>query len=140
MRGRILLVVFWFCLLACSEEKIPAGIYDYQVERLLSGGSEKTWGKVISSMDCADSVKLHFELVTNSSNDSLDIYRLTPISNCTSFDSTLIGRADASSLKDSNLFTDSLVFASGDFWLINLITSEFLSIDENDQKIHYNSN
>ncbi len=123
--------------MACSEEKLPAGIYDYQVERLLSAGSEKTWSEVVNSTDCADSLELYFELVSSSSNDSLDIFELTPNANCNSFNAIFIGRADASRLPDSDLFTDSLIFSSGDFWIINSITSQSLQIDGGGEVLNY---
>ena len=137
MRDKILLVIFGIFLLACTEEDLPAGIYDYQVERLLSAGSEKTWDQVINSMECADSLKLHFELVTNTSNDSLDIFELTPTFNCASYDTTLIGRADASKLVGGDLFTDSLVFSSGDFWIVVQVTSQFFGLEIDNSSLNY---
>ncbi|WP_370090448.1 hypothetical protein [Ekhidna sp.] len=139
MRDKILLAVFGIFLLACSEEELPAGIYDYQVERLLSAGSEKTWSEVVNSTNCVDSVKLHFEMVSNATNDSLDVFELIPISNCTSFDTTLIGRADASRLVGSDLFTDSLIFSTGSFWIVRGVTSQFMTVEVNGDLLSFKS-
>ncbi len=132
MRGKFLGVIFLVLLISCSEETLPDGIYDYQVERLLSGESGvKTWTQIVNSNNCADSVLLTFELVANAADDSLDI---TMLSGCSPSNSTVLGRASASSPEGGILFTDSLIFASGEFWIIDQITSEqlFLRIDNED--------
>lgn len=139
MRDKILLVIFGILLLACSEEDLPAGIYDYQVEQLLSAGSEKTWNMVVNSTNCEDSLKLHFELIRNSANDSLDVFELTPLANCSLFDTTLVGRADASRLPGGDLFTDSLNFVAGDYWILRSITSEFMNVEVNGDLFSYES-
>ncbi len=122
--------------MSCSEEELPAGIYDYQVERLLSGSSEsKSWNQLVNSSNCADSVILYVEAI----GDSLDFSRLTYQNTCGEFDTTYIGRANASSEDDRNLFTDSLRFANGDFWLIKTITSEILTIEVEQSVLRYRS-
>lgn len=126
MRGR------WFAIflifLGCQSDFFPSGLYHYQVERLLSGGSSKVWNQVINSSNCSDSVKLYVEFVSSSTNDSLAFSNLTPNSDCTGFDTTFIGNASASAFDDGLLFSDSLAFTNGDFWIVNSITSQNLSI------------
>ncbi len=123
MRDKLAALVLLVSLISCSEEELPVGLYHYQVERLLSGtGGTKTWLQANNSTNCVDSVKLVFALVENSSNDSLDI---SMISGCTST-ASFLGRASASKAVDRDLFTDSLIFASGDFWIINQVTSQQL--------------
>ncbi|WP_436517160.1 hypothetical protein [Ekhidna sp. To15] len=136
MRGRLFVLISFLTLLACSEEELPVGIYHYQVERLLSGEEgSKVWMKVVNSQNCSDSVQLIFELVENTSDDSLDI---SIISGCPSMNTaTIIGRASASKAEDRDLFTDSLIFASGNFWIINQITSQQLFLNMNDQDVQY---
>lgn len=125
MRGKLLVFVVFLFLIACSEENLPEGIYDYQVERLLSGGSAKSWDQVVSSTSCTDSLKLYFELIT----DSVDISQINPGNACTFNDTVYLGRANASSFPDNNLFTDSLKFSDGDYWMIRRVTSSLLQIE-----------
>ncbi|SNT25244.1 hypothetical protein SAMN05421640_2963 [Ekhidna lutea] len=134
MRGKLLSVIVFFFVLACSEEDLPGGIYHYQVERLLSGESgTKVWSEVVNSSDCADSVKLYFELV----NDSIDISQINPGATCVFLDTIYLGRANASKFSESDLFTDSLIFSNGDFWIVKGITSKMLSIFRDESKIDY---
>lgn len=135
MRDKVLVIFLLIGLMSCSDESVPAGIYDYQVERLLSGESGiKTWSLQNNAANCTDSVKLLFELVTNTTNDSLDI---SIINGCSPATATLIGRASASSPSDRIIFTDSLVFASGSYWIVNQITSDQLSLMIDDDQSTY---
>jgi len=135
MRDKLVAIVLFFFVASCSEENVPAGIYDYQVERLLTGPFEtKDWGEVISSINCDDSVKLRFELA----GDSIDISQLLYNSSC-GFDITYIGRANASSFPERDLFTDSLIFSDGGFWLVREVTSQLLTIEVNEEKTSYRS-
>lgn len=136
MRGRLLVLFLTSVLIACSEEELPAGIYDYQVERLLSGQEEmKAWMQVVNSQNCTDSMQLIFERVENSIDDSLDV---SMISGCSSSGlTTIIGRASASRAIDRDLFTDSLIFASGDVWIVDQITSKQLLLSIDDQSVLY---
>lgn len=136
MRGRIFLILLILNIVSCSEEELPIGIYDYQVERLLSGETGlKTWSQVVNSTDCTDSVNITFELIANAANDSLDITMITGCAN--SSNTTLLGRASASSPEGGILFTDSLIFDSGDFWIIDQITSEQLSLRIDEVEVQY---
>jgi len=135
MRGKWLFLIGLF-LLSCNNDFIPPGFYDYQVERLLSGGTNKLWDQEVNSTDCQDSVKLYFQLLENDSDDSVTVSRLTPLSDCSAFDTILIGNADASSLEGAIGFTDSLIFASGDFWIINSVTSDRLTLIIEDRKTY----
>lgn len=114
---------------ACDSDFFPEGIYDYQVERLLSSGDEKVWLMQVDSDLCQDSTKLYIQFLASSSDDSLTIFELISNSNCTGFDTTLVGNADASSFDGSFIFTDSLNFANGNFWIIKSITSKSLSLE-----------
>lgn len=122
--------------MSCSEEDLPVGVYDYQVERLLTGQTgSKNWEQVIGSTDCADSVRLHFELV----EDSIDISRFTFNASCVMSDPDFIGRANASSFSGSDLFTDSLNFSDGTFWIIRRVTSELLRVQVEEESLDYRS-
>lgn len=122
--------------MSCSEEDLPAGIYHYQVERLLSGSSgSKIWNEVVNSPNCSDSVMLYVVSVS----DSLDFSRLTYQNNCVAFDTTYLGRANASKADDRDLFTDSLRFQNGDFWIIKTITSELLKVENGQNVTQYRS-
>lgn len=139
MRGKLLfLTLFAF---ACKEDQFPAGLYHYQAERLLSGGDSKTWVLVSSSESgtvtnptlCSDTLRL---LITEVASDSINISRLIPISNCTSFDSLKFGNANASG---DLVFTDSIIFATGEVWIIDKITSKGLAIFNDDSVENYQS-
>ena len=135
MRVKYLVFTFLLALMGCSEEQIPAGIYHYQVERLLSGqDGSKAWMQMVNSANCADSVQLRFELVTGS-DDSLDISIVTGCSSSSVTNS--VGRASASKAADRDLFTDSLIFSTGEFWLVSQITSQQLYISIDGQSAQY---
>ncbi len=136
MRDKLFLLLLFSILVSCSEEELPTGLYDYQVERLLSGTEgTKTWSQVVNSTNCADSIKLVFDLVANSSDDSLDV---SISSGCVgSLSTVLIGRASASSEDDQILFTDSLNFADGSYWIVEQVTSEQLRLDIDFQSVEY---
>lgn len=121
--GTILLI---FMVLSCTNEFFPEGLYDYQVERLLSGGSNKTWNQQVNSSDCQDSLRLRIELVA-SADDSVLISEIIGGSSCAP-DTTPIGLADASSFLGGLRFTDSLNFADGTSWIVNEVTSNTLII------------
>ncbi|MEQ8904609.1 hypothetical protein [Ekhidna sp.] len=141
MQGRIFSVFFFILLLlGCSEESLPPGLYHYQIERLLSGQSgTKDWHQLVNSQNCADSAILHIELIPNASADSIDISSLVRADNCEIFDTTYIGRANASRFAERNLFSDSLIFGSGDFWIVHNVTSEQLQIEVDGSFLSYNA-
>ena len=138
MRGKnVFILILVLFSLSCSEDD-STGILDNQVERLLSGQTgTKTWDQVINTTNCSDSLKFTFELITNSSGDSLDITQTVYQSDCSTQDSFL-GRASASAAA-SERFTDSLVFATGDYWIITEITSQRLQIQIDDQSVRFSS-
>lgn len=117
-------------LVGCSEDNFPQGLYDYQVERLLSAGDSKTWMLVSETEDgtiafpttCSDTTRL---LITLVDQDSISISRLLPNLECNAFDTLKFGNANASG---DLLFTDSLRFATGSFWTIQSVTSSKLEI------------
>ncbi len=119
--------------MACGEENLPPGLYDYQIERLLSAGESKVWMQIVNSEDCEDSLRLLVERAS----DSIDIYRLIPGELCDYQDTSFVGRAEASNLPDGLLFTDSLNFSDGDFWLVESITSKSLTLTINAERISY---
>ncbi len=132
MRGKWLLLAL--SILSCKDDQFPEGLYNYQVERLLSAGDSKTWNLVSLSRggvnsnpsQCTDSLRL---LITSVS-DSIHVSRLTPNIDCLTFSTEDLGNANASG---DLLFTDSLVFSSGHVWIIHQITSENLSLTTNSQ-------
>ena len=138
MRGK-LLVLLMICI-ACNNDFFPEGLYDYQVERLLSGDDSKVWKQVLSSGDCQDSVKLVFTFISNTTDDSVLVQRLVSNEVCSGFDTTSLGNADASSFNDALLFTDSLNFANNAFWIIRSLTSDQLIIDQSTERILFLSN
>ena len=128
----------WLFLLltACDNDFFPAGIYDYQVERLLTAGDSKVWSQVISSQSCQDSVQLFLELVSSSSDDSVAISEIFRGPSCDP-DTNLIGNADASSFEGAIIFTDSLNLSDGDFWIIEEITSNILRVRRGGEVLNY---
>lgn len=132
----VLLLLLPILFFSCSEEELPTGLYDYQVERLLSGtDGTKTWSQVVNSTNCTDSIKLVFDLIVDSSNDSLDV---SITSGCAeSLSTILIGRASASSEDDQILFTDSLNFADGTYWIVEQVTAEQLRLNIDIQSVEY---
>ncbi|MEP1096566.1 MAG: hypothetical protein ABJG78_15730 [Cyclobacteriaceae bacterium] len=133
MRGKLVLLAFLF--IACEEDEVPQGLYNYQVERLLSGGAAKTWVLASTNTDgstttpalCTDSLRL---LITAVATDSINVTTLTPKLNCLTFDSLDLGDANASG---DLVFTDSIVFDSGEIWIIDEITARNLTITTNIQ-------
>ena len=126
---------------SCQEDDFPTGIYDYQVERLLSTDTMKTWtltsqiidGQLSNPMQCTDSVKLLFVHIM----DSITVSRLLPQADCMAFDTLSLGNASASVAKGTNRFTDTLHFATGDFWIIDAITSKNLLFSEENTQFSY---
>ncbi|MEO9485386.1 MAG: hypothetical protein ABJG47_18145 [Ekhidna sp.] len=134
MRDKVFTLLIFLCLVSCSEEDLPDGLYDYQVERLLSGQSgTKMWSQQVNSTNCSDSVFLLFV----SSSDSLDISRIVRSVGCASFDTTLIGRANAASVEGIDLFSDSLIFSSGSHWIVNGITSQQMQLTMDVESLNY---
>ena len=117
-------------LIGCSDDNFPQGLYDYQVERLLSAGENKTWLLVSSNeggvasfpTTCADSTRLFVTLIDQ---DSISISRLLPNPSCSAFDTLKLGNANASG---DLLFTDSLRFATGRFWTIQSVTASEIEV------------
>jgi len=125
MRGKWLFVLIFF---GCQSDFIPEGLYDYQVERLLSGGDSKVWFQVVNSPNCQDSTKLFVQLLSNSLDDTVAISRLNLSQDCSVVDTLFIGNADASSFEGAILFSDTLNFSDGSFWTVERITSNEIVI------------
>lgn len=128
MRGKWWVLLIF--LVGCAEDNFPGGLYDYQVERLLSGGDSKVW-MLVSELEngvasfpsiCSDSTRL---LITLTSLDSVNIVQLIPNIICDAFDTLKLGNANASG---DLLFTDSLRFASGEYWYVQSITGTKLEV------------
>ncbi|MDW3193811.1 MAG: hypothetical protein R8G66_15675 [Cytophagales bacterium] len=136
--GKFLLLLIGF-IWACSED-FSSQLYDYQVERLLTGGDQATWSPTSILLngdqllnDCADSVLFMFELNTD---DSLSLRRLRP--NCpggTLYDTLGIEKGNAS--VDEQIFTDSIRFSDGGFFLINSVFSQSLEIQSGDTILRF---
>lgn len=118
-------------LIGCAEPFTPEGLYDYQIARLLTGENSKTWavnseiinGSSQSPQNCADSSFYYFQPL----GDSIDAHLL--LQNCikiNTYDSSYIGRFLPSS--EELVFTDSLNFSNGEFWILVNITSEEATI------------
>ena len=133
-RFKFLLVFLVF--FSCSNEFFPENLYDYQVERLLSGGSSQVWDQVVSSESCQDSVRLIIELIASNSDDSVAVSHVIGGNLCNP-DTSLLGNADASSFSDAIIFTDSLNFSTGDFWIIESISSKSLKVLNASETITY---
>ena len=130
MLVRLVLLCLVLVLLSCTQQDVQDRLFDYQIERLLSGGDSKVWDEEINSIDCQDSVRFLFQLVEDQADDSLSISQITTLSsNCANLDTTFIGLADASSFGDGIAFSDSLIFSDGNVWIINDLTSQILSIN-----------
>ncbi len=125
-------------MMGCQEENLPIGLYDYQVVRLLASDSAKVWfrtqyvenGAVTPIETCRDSIYGSFVLHERYPQvDSAYYYEIIPKSDCSAFDTLIIGKFAASSV--SNVFTDSLNFGDGpvDFMIIDNITSRFTRLD-----------
>lgn len=83
--------------------------------------------------NCADSVLFMFEL---NSDDSLELRRLRP--NCpesTLYDTLGILKGNAS--VDEQIFTDSIRFSTGHFFLINSVSSQSLELQSGDTVIRF---
>ncbi|WP_420318341.1 hypothetical protein [Ekhidna sp.] len=136
MRDNFLVIFIFLLVSSCSDENLPPGLYDYQVERLLTNDSSKLWIQVINSQECSDSIKMLIE----SQNDSLDIFNISPTLACDFLDTAFLGRANASQREGSILFDDSIVFSNGNYWIIDEITSDILTVNIGEQRIKYISN
>lgn len=137
MRGKAAFILLF--ILSCTSDFFPSGLYDYQVERLLTDGDTKSWFLRINSENCQDSVRLIMNLVPSTSNDSVSISRLERWSTCNGFDTTFLGTADASSFSGALLFTDSLIFNDGNFWIVQEVTSHDLKLSIGGQEFLYTS-
>ena len=136
MYVRYLLILCAWLVMSCTNEFFPEGLYDYQVERLLSNGDSKIWNQQVNSNECQDSVRLLVQLVSANTDDSVSISEILRGTTCTP-DTTLIGNADASSFLDGLLFTDSLNFADGSTWMVNDISAKSLTITRPSGAISY---
>ncbi len=131
----LLMAITW----ACSDD-FQRQLYDYQVEHLLAGGDQATWSptSILLNGDqllstCEDSVLFMFSL---NSDDSVSLQRLRP--NCpggTLYDTLGILKGDAS--VDEQIFTDSIRFSSGAFFLINSVFSESLELQSGDTVLQF---
>lgn len=125
---------------SCGEDEIQSQFYDYQIERLLSAGDTAIWrplaisGEGFGLDDCQDSV---FLFIAQLADDSLDIRELLPSCDGQSaFDTISLGKAKASVAEDI-FFTDSIVFASGRFWIITESFSLTFAYREEDVNYRY---
>jgi len=99
-------------VLSCEEDGFPMALYDYQVERLLHGGTEKMWQ--------TDEEGVMGYLLFESLDDSVNVMGIT-----IDFSDTLSLGMMRASVK-SLLFSDSLLFAEGNFWLIEEVSANSL--------------
>ena len=99
-------------ILSCEEDGFPVDLYDYQVERLLHGGTEKMWH--------TDEEGVMGYLLFESLDDSVNVMGIT-----IDFSDTLSLGMMRASVK-ALLFSDSLLFADGNFWLIEEVSAHSL--------------
>jgi len=99
-------------ILSCEEDGFPVDLYDYQVEHLLHGGTEKMWH--------TDEEGVMGYLLFESLDDSVNVMGIT-----IDFSDTLSLGMMRASVK-SLLFSDSLLFADGNFWLIEEVSAHSL--------------
>jgi hypothetical protein len=113
--------VFFICV-SCSEDNFPAGFYDYQVTRLLTHDDSKIWQvEGLAQGQCGEP----YFYMLNLEGDSIDCYQISWNCDSLSFnDTTYISRGLPTSL--GLLFTDSVKWADGDFWLIRSISESQL--------------
>ncbi len=128
--------ILFFFIVSCDNDFFPAGVYDYQVERLLSADGSKVWRQVITTDVCQDSIRLFVELIPSSADDSVALSEILRGVNCNP-DTVFIGNADASSFEGAIVFTDSLNFKNGDFWILELITFTNLRINRQGEIVNY---
>ncbi len=129
-------ITLWL-VLSCGADDFPDQFRGDQVERLLTGGDSALWGptSILANGEeqlnsCADSV--HF-LISLTTNDSLNVLQLSP--GCFSdniFDTLNLGNAKATT--EDGIFTDTLSFETGAFWLIETIFSQTLIFSQGDTR------
>ena len=108
-----LLWMFALCItLSCQDDEFPLGLYDYQVERLLHGDAEKVWK--------TNEVGVWSYLLFQSIDDSVNVMGIT-----IDFSDTISFGLMKASVK-SMLFSDTLLFSDGDFWLTEEVSSHTL--------------
>ena len=112
-----LIWVFAFCIiLSCEDDGFPLRLYNYQVERLLHGDAEKMW--------ISDDKDGWSYLLFESLNDSVSVLGIS-----IDFSDTIsLGMMKASG--NPLLFSDTLLFSYGDFWLIEEVSSYTLLFKE----------
>lgn len=98
--------------LSCQDDEFPLGLYDYQVERLLYGDGEKAWK--------TNDVGVWSYLLFQSIDDSVNVMGMS-----VDFSDTISLGMMKASVK-SMLFSDTLLFTDGDFWLIEEVSSHTL--------------
>ncbi|HAQ71576.1 MAG TPA: hypothetical protein DCR48_11435 [Flavobacteriales bacterium] len=109
---KLMLILALGSILSCEEDGFPTDLYDYQVERLLHGGTEKMWHTDEEGVMCY--------LLFESLDDSVNVMGITMDFS----DSLSLGMMRAS--VKSLLFSDSLLFADGNFWLIEEVSAHSL--------------
>ena len=109
---KLMLILALGSILSCEEDGFPTDLYDYQVERLLHGGTEKMWH--------TDEEGVMGYLLFESLDDSVNVMGITMDFS----DSLSLGMMRAS--VKSLLFSDSLLFAEGNFWLIEEVSAHSL--------------
>ena len=113
---KLMLILALGSILSCEEDGFPTDLYDYQVERLLHGGTEKMWH--------TDEEGVMGYLLFESLDDSVNVMGITMDFS----DSLSLGMMRAS--VKSLLFSDSLLFADGNFWLIEEVSAHSLLFKE----------
>lgn len=123
----VLLIIYFMA--SCSETFVPPGLYDYQVERLITNGDSKSWvlqslvidGQNVEVLVCDSTITFLAEVVRT---DSLVFLEINKRTDCSANDTIFWGAIEASGhVRD--LFNDTLYFNGGvkpSFGLIESIT------------------
>jgi len=118
------ILFFSTVLLSCTDDNFPEGLYDYQVVRLLSNETTKTWQLLNTEPESCDST-YYYEM--SNQVDSIGVAGIRW--NCQSGDYTdtiFIDHATPSSL--GLTFSDSLIFDDKTYWIVDEVTSTSLKI------------
>lgn len=125
-QSKLMALLVWLALFACREEVVPPGLYGYQVEKLLYGDSVKTW--IYAQEDQGGFPAITIE---KSTPDSIVVSAF--------FGQDTVFQKTGTASELDLLFTDSLKFSDGTFWMVGeILPDRFLfKTDTNTSLITY---
>ena len=128
--NRLLLIISVVLMISCTAEDVPAGLYGYQVTRLMTHDSSKVWQINALEQDICDQAYFYrFDLVEDPVRDSVEFREIRW--NCTAngfTDTVYITRGLPSTTGID--FSDSLLWANETSWLITSITESYLTVQD----------